>query len=122
LRSRAILFSPNYAAYSDVFVRLVAAAAVSCAARPLIVGITSARWFRIQVPMFALAAGSNALVYAWLVPRSGLAGAATAVVISLAAQFVIATSVLFYLVSSEARRVADDGIRPEYRDPWEPGL
>jgi O-antigen/teichoic acid export membrane protein len=63
----AIVYSPEYAAYSRVFVLLVFAASIYCITSMLTSGIMSARYFKIQVPMLALVAGCNAWFCAWLV-------------------------------------------------------
>jgi O-antigen/teichoic acid export membrane protein len=121
-RLLATLFSAEYAAHAGVFVWLVAAAGVSCVASLVNYGITSAQCFRIQVPLFFLVAGSNALACAWLVPSYGLKGAAVAMVIAALVHLVAATGVLFYLFTSPPKYVVR-GVAPAiYGDNWEPGL
>lgn len=117
-----ILFSAEYAAHAGVFVWLVAAAGISCVASLLNYGITSARCFGIQVPMFVLVLGCNVLACAWLIPSSGLTGAALAMVIAALAHLAATSSILVHLFRS--RRQWDRGQRtPEtYLEDWEPGL
>src|SRR5262249_10834938 len=71
-----IFYSPEYAAYAGVFTLLIAAAAIHFAASMLTAGITSARRFRIQVPLYILVAGATAWGCARWVPTMGLTGAA----------------------------------------------
>jgi O-antigen/teichoic acid export membrane protein len=117
-----ILFSPEYAAHAGVFVWLVAAAGIDCVASLLNYGITSARRFAIQVPMFVLVVGSNALACAWLIPSSGLTGAALAMVIAAMVHLAATAGILLHLFSSR-RRLETGGQAAEMcLEDWEPGL
>jgi O-antigen/teichoic acid export membrane protein len=73
-----LLYTPEFAARSDVFVWLMVVGAVSYLASFLGYGMTAARCFRAQFPLFALVTGGSAMACFWLVPRSGLSGAAWA--------------------------------------------
>ena len=117
-----ILFTPEYAAHAGVFLWLVAAAGISCIASLLHYGITSARCFAIQVPMFVLVAGTNALACFWLVPSSGLRGAALAMVIAACVHLTVAASILLYLICSHAKHAAGREASEICFDNWEPGL
>jgi hypothetical protein len=44
--------------------------------------VTSARYFRVQLPLQLLTTGTTALVSFWLIPSTGLQGAAVALVAS----------------------------------------
>src|SRR5579859_201595 len=117
------LFSAEYADHAEVFVWLVAAAGISCIASLLNSGITSAQCFRIQVPMFLLVVGSNALACTWLVPSIGLQGAALAMVIASLVHLAAACGILVYLFSSHPKnetRLEAAGIY--CGDSWEAGL
>ncbi|SRR5579883_160100 len=94
-----IFYNAEYAAHADVFVRLMSAAGISAFASLFTYAITSARNFRIQVPIYALVLGSNALGCALWVPKSGLQGAASAVMLASIVQlaaFGIAAAWLFF--------------------------
>ena len=117
-----ILFTAEYAAHAGVFVWLVAAAGISCVATLLNYGITSARCFRIQVPMFVLVTGRNALACAWLVPMSGLRGAALAMVIAACVHLAVSSGVLLYLFSSPRKDGSGHEVPEICFDNWEPGL
>jgi O-antigen/teichoic acid export membrane protein len=73
-----LLYTPEFAARSDVFVWLMVVGAVGYVASFLGYGMTAARCFRAQFPLFALVTGGSAMACFWLVPRSGLSGAAWA--------------------------------------------
>jgi O-antigen/teichoic acid export membrane protein len=95
-----IVYSPEYAAHSRVFVLLMVAAAIHFAASMLTSGITSARCFRIQVPMFALVAACTALGCALWIPRMGLAGGALAAIGGASVRLVFAAAVAGRLLLS----------------------
>jgi O-antigen/teichoic acid export membrane protein len=99
----ALLYPPDYARHADVLVWLMAAAAIGYVASFLGYGMTAARLFRVQPPLFAVAAGVTAVACAVLVPRYGLAGAAWACVASSAVQ--LAGGLLWSAsVATEGRR------------------
>jgi O-antigen/teichoic acid export membrane protein len=97
-RLLATFYSQEYAKQSRVFVMLACASAIQCISSLLNSGITSARCFRIQVPIFALAAAASALACARLVPGAGLAGGALAMVIGAVVHLVLAAAVARYLL------------------------
>jgi O-antigen/teichoic acid export membrane protein len=93
-RLLTLFYNPDYAGQARVFTLLMAAAAIHFAASMLTAGITSARRFRIQVPMYALVAGSTALGCALWVPTLGLSGAALGVICGAAVRLVLAAVIL----------------------------
>jgi O-antigen/teichoic acid export membrane protein len=106
-RLLTIFYSQQYAAHSGVFVLLMFATAIRCMAYMLTVGITSARCFRIQVPIFVLVAGCSALACARWVPTGGLAGGAAAMVVAAVVHLVLAAAVACYLLLQPAKRVKE---------------
>jgi len=117
-----ILFSAEYANHVEVFVWLVASAGISCIAALLHYGITSAQCFRIQVPMFLLVVGSNALACAWLVPSLGLRGAAIAMVIASLVHLAATSGILIYLFSMLPKNEIRLAATEAYCENWEAGL
>ena len=107
-----VFYSPEYAVHAHVFVLLMAAAAIHFAASMLTSGITSARCFRIQVPMFVLVAAATAAGCARWVPTIGLTGGALAVIGGASTRLVLAAAVMGYLL------LTPGAPRPE----WKPGL
>ncbi|GGL75102.1 hypothetical protein GCM10010840_11500 [Deinococcus aerolatus] len=73
-----LLYGAVYAQDLPLFIWLMVAAAVSYLAAFMGFGMTAARRFREQVPLFALMAGLLWLLSQWLVPEYGLVGAAWA--------------------------------------------
>jgi O-antigen/teichoic acid export membrane protein len=93
-----IFYNADYAAQSHLFTLLMVAAAIHFAASMLTSGITSARRFRIQVPLYLLVAGSTALGCARWVPTLGLTGAAFGVICGAATRLLLAGAVVGYLL------------------------
>jgi O-antigen/teichoic acid export membrane protein len=76
-----LVYRADYAQYSNVFTWLMVAAAVGYVGSMLGYGMTAARMFRPQVPLFVAATASTALSCWLLIPRLGLVGSAYAVLI-----------------------------------------
>jgi O-antigen/teichoic acid export membrane protein len=82
-----LIYGPEYAGRAGIFVWLMVAAGIEYVASFLGYGITAARYFVVQVPLFVLAGSTSALACLWLVPAAGLQGAALAVVLTAAVQW-----------------------------------
>jgi O-antigen/teichoic acid export membrane protein len=80
------LYTAEYAARTDVFVWLTIAMALGAIGSFLGYGMTSARCFRVQAPLFAIVVLATTLASAFLIPRCGLLGAALATAIGQAVQ------------------------------------
>jgi len=87
-------YSADYAAHSRAFTLLTAAAALHFAASMLTSGITSARRFLVQVPLYLLVAASTAWGCARWVPLLGLEGAALGVLCGGAVRLLLAAAVM----------------------------
>jgi O-antigen/teichoic acid export membrane protein len=81
-----VLYGPEYAEHSTILVWIMIAAAIGYVASFGGYGITAARYFRVQIPLFAMVAGTAAAACFWLVPGSGLLGAARALLVAALAQ------------------------------------
>ena len=75
-----LFYGPEYA-MTGLFGLLMVAAGIDYIATMLLFVITSARYFRIQLPLQILTTGAVALACFWLVPSAGLEGAAMALII-----------------------------------------
>lgn len=117
-----IVYSPQYATGSRVFVVLMLATAIHCVAGMLTSGILSARCFMVQVPMFAVVVASTAWACYRLVPTSGLMGGAEAMVIGAAVRLVLAAIVIGYLLLVDARYVPGHSSPPLRIDEWKSSL
>lgn len=74
-----LLYGPEYA-LPGLFALLMLGAGLDYVATMVLFVITSARYFRIQLPLQLLTTGAVALACYWLVPAAGLAGAAIALI------------------------------------------
>lgn len=80
------LYTADYAQRADVFVWLTIAATVGAVASFLGYGMTAARSFRVQAPLFAIVVLATTAASAVLIPRHGLIGAALATTIGATVQ------------------------------------
>lgn len=77
-----LLYRAEYAQQADIFVLLMLAAGIGYVSSFLGYGITAAQYFRIQTPMFVLVTAVTFASCYWLIPISGMRGAAIALIIS----------------------------------------
>jgi hypothetical protein len=84
--------------------------------------ITSARCFRIQVPLYALVVGSNAFACARWVPSAGLAGGAAAMAVAAVTHLVLGAAIVGWLLRAPARRAACPQAAQACADDWEASL
>lgn len=76
------MYRPEYAKYADLLVWVMVATAISDIASFLGYGMSAARYFRIQMPIFILVTATSATSCFWLIPIYGLQGAAIALIIA----------------------------------------
>lgn len=100
-RFLSLIYRPEYAQYSSVFVWVMMAAACWYLAGALSVSVTAAQRFGGQAPVLALAVITGAAACWWLVPERGPLGAAQAHTIAMAVQ---AAGYLVLLVLVASRR------------------
>jgi O-antigen/teichoic acid export membrane protein len=81
-----VLYRAEYAEYPTVFLWLMGAAAIKYVASFLGYGMTAARYFHAQIPLFAIVVGVTAVACLWLIPSHGLRGAAMTLVVSAVVQ------------------------------------
>src|SRR5262249_36547476 len=74
----ALIYTPEYAGRSEVLVVLMVSAGLSAVASFLGYGMTAARRFAVQAPLFVLVALATLLASVLFVPSVGLVGAAWA--------------------------------------------
>jgi len=91
-----LLYKPEYAERSDLFAWLMVAAGMGYVSSFLGYGMTAARYFQVQMPLFVLVTGSSAIACFWLIPRQGLRGAAIALILGAIIQAVFSLGVIVY--------------------------
>lgn len=91
-----LLYRPEYAEYNSLFLLLMIAAAISYVSSFLGYGMTSARYFNVQTPLFILVTITSAISCLWLLPEKGLIGAAIALIISAILQAVFSLGVIIH--------------------------
>lgn len=95
----SLVYRPEYAEYADLFVWLMVAAGIGYVSSFLGYGMTAARYFRIQMPICALGTSISVIACFWLIPSSGLRGAAIALIITAIVQVGISLGVLIYALN-----------------------
>jgi O-antigen/teichoic acid export membrane protein len=98
----AIAYKSDYAEYSNLFVWLLAAAGVAYIGSMLCVGLTAARLFKAQVPLFIIVTLVTMLMSWILIPRFGILGAAWATLAGAAtttigASIIITWNMMFHV-------------------------
>lgn len=91
-----LLYQPEYAQHANLFVWLMVAAGIGYISSFLGYGMTAARYFRIQIPLFALVATISAAACLWLLPILGLQGAAISLMIAAVVQAGISLAVILH--------------------------
>ncbi len=93
-----LLYRPEYAEQTGLFVWLMVAAGINYIASFLGYGMTAARYFRAQMPLFFLVTSTSALVCFWLVPSKGLQGAVIALIVAALVQTIFSLGVIVYAI------------------------
>jgi O-antigen/teichoic acid export membrane protein len=83
-----IFFRPEYAVQSDLLTYLMFAASMGYLCQFVGYGVTAARIFKPQIPLFVVVAATLLLASYLLVPRAGVAGAITAILIAGVVQLI----------------------------------
>ena len=91
-----LLYRPEYAERADLFAWLMVAAGIGYVSSFLGYGMTAARYFRVQMPLFVLVTGSSAITCFWLIPTQGVRGAAIALIVGAIVQAVFSLGVILY--------------------------
>jgi O-antigen/teichoic acid export membrane protein len=89
-----LLYSAEYAKHTTLFVWLMIAAGMGYVSSFLGYGMTTAQYFRIQIPLFSAVTGASALASMWLIPAYGLQGAAIALIVSSVVQVIISWGII----------------------------
>lgn len=93
-----ILYSPEYAAYSDVLVLVMIAVGINYAMWFLGSGMTAARYLKVQVPLLAIVGVIEIAGCFWLIPIMGLQGAAMALVLAAIVQIILCLLVMAFIL------------------------
>jgi O-antigen/teichoic acid export membrane protein len=84
-----LLYQPEYAEYADLLILLAIAAAIGCVQAFLSYGLGAARYYRIQVPIFATVCLAITLACVLWIPSHGLHGAAYALIAGASVRLVL---------------------------------
>jgi O-antigen/teichoic acid export membrane protein len=93
-----LLYQPEFAQHTTLFVWLMVAGGISYIASFLGHGMTAAQYFHIQLPLFIGVTAVSTLTCFWLIPGLGLIGAALALILASIVQVVISVGVVLYAI------------------------
>lgn len=102
-----LLYTPEYAEYTNVFIVIMVAAGLSYVASLLKFGITAARYFRVQIPLFIGSVIVTTIACVVLVPQAGVLGAAIAAALGIAFQLAGTSGILIYAISDIRRKPSE---------------
>lgn len=105
----SLLYSPEYGEHYGLLVMLMVVAALTYISSFMGYGMTAARFFRVQTPLFALITGTSAAACVWLVPRYGLMGAASSMLIAVIVQLVGSSSICIYVIFKKKELIQKHG-------------
>lgn len=94
-----LLYRPEYANYVHVFLWIAIATGLGYAASFLGYGMTAARYFRAQVPVFFVTMLVTAAACALLIPRYQLVGAAFAILAATVVQAIGSAAVIWHALA-----------------------
>jgi O-antigen/teichoic acid export membrane protein len=98
-----LLYQPEYASYSEVFVWLIVGTSIGYVSSLLGYSITAARFFKIQIPLNLAFIGILVIASFWLIPIHSLLGAAWATCIAFAIQIPLKLLVIVYALHERAQ-------------------
>lgn len=103
-----LLYRPEYAEDAGLFVWLMVTAGIYYVSSLLSQGMTAARYFRIQIPLFALVTGTSAIACFWLIPIGGLRGAAIALIIAAIVRASMSLGITFHALHTFPRQMGKE--------------
>jgi len=93
-----LLYRPEYGEQTTLFICLMGVAGINYMSSFLGYGMTAARYFRIQIPLFMTVASISGIACFWLLPKLGLIGAAIALLLAATVQLLISSGVIIYVL------------------------
>ncbi len=103
-----VVYKPEYAQYADLLVWLMVAAALDYVASFLGTAMTSARYFRSQVPLFICTASLLAIACFYCIPLWGLNGIAFAIILANVVRTLLCLVVLAHALWHNPTKTAFD--------------
>ncbi|MBD2387480.1 oligosaccharide flippase family protein [Cylindrospermum sp. FACHB-282] len=96
-----LLYQAEYAEQTNLFIWLMVVAAITYISNFLGYGMTAARYFRVQMPLFTAVASISAIACLWLLPKWGLLGAAIALLIAVIIQTGFSLAVILHALHKQ---------------------
>jgi O-antigen/teichoic acid export membrane protein len=96
-----LLYRHEYAVYNNVLIWLMIVAGMCYITSFLGYGMTAARYFRVQLPLFMVVVAVTFGASLWLIPRFALTGAALAMGVGALAQLVGSCFVFVHILQKK---------------------
>jgi O-antigen/teichoic acid export membrane protein len=113
----SLAYGREYAKHTDILLAQMIASALIFVAATMVAGLTAARKFRMQLPLWAVVVAVTASCCALLIPGGGLRGAGVAIVASAAIQVTITAIAVAVVLNREFRSDEEPAPAiPQYAD------
>jgi O-antigen/teichoic acid export membrane protein len=96
-----LIYRSEYGEQTTLFICLMVVAGINYISSFLGYGITAARYFRIQMPLFMTVASISGIACFWLLPKWGLIGGAIALLIAATVELLISSGVMIYVLHKQ---------------------
>lgn len=106
----SVVYRPEYAEYPRVFLLLAIAEGLRSLAAFLGYGMTAARYFQAQIPVFVLVTLGSVVASYLFIPTQGLLGASYAVLIGVSIQLIASAVVVGHALYSQHKPSSGDDI------------
>ena len=103
-----LLYSSEYAEQTTLFIWLMVIAGFNYISSFLDCGMTAARYFRIQIPLFVTVTSISTVGCLWLLPKLGLVGAAIALLIAAVIRICFTFTVILHLLHKRRWKFLND--------------
>ena len=101
----SLLYGPEYAAHVDVFAWIMVSGAIAFTASFLGYGMTAARYFKAQMPLFIFVVGMTTIACWLLIPAYGTIGAALSLVVGAMVQATGSAMVIMHALNKHNLQV-----------------
>jgi len=104
-RLLSLLYRHEYAVYNNVLIWLMIVASLFYIASFLGYGMTAARYFRVQLPLFMVVVAATFIASLWFIPRFVLTGAALAMGVGVLVQLIGSCFVILHVIAGKNVKV-----------------
>jgi O-antigen/teichoic acid export membrane protein len=107
-----IIYRPEYALHANVLVLLMIAGSIVYVCSILGVALTSAGFFKVQLPILILLLLTEVASGWWLIPRFGEQGAAWTLLLGASVWFLVSGTIVLYIIARQLGKIEILEARP----------